>query len=104
MAHFHAQNVVVTPELVQALQAAHKVADDVCAMLVTRHEGGDWGEIHANQSVVNDVAVTLGKGTAKSVYEVGGVGEVWVMTSLNAARGFAPKTYVLLARQSFDPN
>lgn len=102
MERFAVEEVIITPELTQALLAESQQPDDVCSALLSRHVRGDWGDIHANQSSVNDVAVMLGKGTVKSVYAVGSV-EVWVMTSLNTARGLKAQTYLLVAGQSFTP-
>ncbi len=96
---FIADQVYITPEATHAVADARLKDPDLWQDLVERHQRGEWGDIHANQRVVNEVAVEIGKGVVKSVFTVDALGEVWLMTSLCGSRGLPIKTVIMLAGQ-----
>jgi hypothetical protein len=74
MANVPLGQIVATPGAI-ALLETHAVSP---AMLLTRHQAGDWGAICPEDDGLNDRALATGE-RLLSVYPVGGE-KVWIIT------------------------
>jgi hypothetical protein len=85
---FDLGRVLATPTVLRHL-ADHLIAPNV---LIERHSRGEWGDIHADDIVLNDQAVSNGS-RLLSAYKVGGA-RVYVITEWDRS-----STTVLLASE-----
>jgi hypothetical protein len=72
---FRMGNICATPGALELLQADGQLA----ALLLARHQGGDFGDICAEDRGTNAEAVRLG-GRILSAYKLPGAGTVWIIT------------------------
>jgi hypothetical protein len=68
--------IAATPGALDLLQNDIELA----AMLVSRHGGGDFGDIDAEDAGLNAEAIRLGGARVMSVYNLLGAGTLWIIT------------------------
>ena len=72
---FDLGQIVATPGALAALYAARQLPDE----LLTRHEKGDWGDLHEDDKRENDLSVAQGF-RILSAYTLETGTKVWVIT------------------------
>ncbi len=74
---FELGSVCATPGALGAIEEAGQTPGD----FLQRHLSGDWGEMDAHDSRLNDAAVRSGEDRILSAYTVGdGTARVWIIT------------------------
>lgn len=77
---FRMGNVCATPGALELLQRDGQLA----ALLLARHQSGDFGDVCLEDKGTNAEAVRLG-GRILSAYKLPGAGTVWIITEANRA-------------------
>ncbi len=74
---FELGRVYATPAAMSAIEEAGQTPGE----FLQRHLSGDWGELDAHDSRLNDAAVTSGEDRIFSAYKLrDGISRIWVVT------------------------
>lgn len=73
--------VLVTPGALDLLQGDI----DLAMLLLTRHQGGDFGDLDEHDRNLNVEAIRLGGRRVFSAYQLPAAGKLWVITEADRA-------------------